>query len=65
MEQERSRAIEHGYEDPIMPNFDETSKNYEKNFDMCLNEISVREKNCMKIVVASHNEDTVRYAVKK
>lgn len=65
MEQERKRAIEFGYEDPIQPTFDDTSKNYEKNLVMCFNEIKSRGKNCLKIVVASHNEDTVRFGIKK
>jgi hypothetical protein len=65
MEQERCRAQEHGYEDPIQPSFHQTTKNYEKNLLMCYNEIKTREANRLKIVVASHNEDTVRFAVKK
>ena len=32
---------------------------------MCFNEIKSRDKKCMKIVAASHNEDTVRFGVTK
>jgi hypothetical protein len=65
MEQERARAKDYGYEDPIQPTFDDTSRNYEKNLLMCLNEIKLRDKKSLKIVAASHNEDTVRYGVRK
>ena len=64
-EQERARAKEYGYEDPIQPTFDDTSRNYEENLVMCFNEIKSRDKKCMKIVAASHNEDTVRFGVTK
>ena len=61
---ERPRAKEMGYEDPINPDFDATSQMYEKNFIACLNEIKKRP-NKVEIMVASHNEGTVRFAVEK
>lgn len=65
MEQERPRAIEYGYEDPINPTYEATTHMYEKNLLMCMNEIKTRPVNSVQIMVASHNEDTVRFAVEK
>lgn len=65
MEQERLRAKEFGYEDPIQPDFNSTSKNYEINLTMCMNEIKIRQPGTIKVLAASHNEETVKYAVKK
>lgn len=65
MEQERPRAKEFGYEDPINPSFEATTEMYEKNLLYCMNEIKNRPLGMIAIMVASHNEDTVRFAVQK
>jgi proline dehydrogenase len=53
------------YENPIQNSFEATTQNYEKNVLICLNEINQQERGKFKLVIASHNEDTVRFAVKK
>lgn len=64
MEQERERAEQMGYEDPINKDYAATSKMYETSLLHCLNEIK-NNPGFVNIMVASHNEDTVRYAVQK
>ncbi|XP_028157105.1 proline dehydrogenase 1, mitochondrial isoform X1 [Ostrinia furnacalis] len=62
IEQERARAAAMGYEDPTCENVDATTA----SFHRCLKEILSRvktEKTGLGIMVASHNEDTVRYAI--
>ncbi|CAH0713999.1 unnamed protein product, partial [Brenthis ino] len=63
IEQERARAAAMGYEDPTCESVDATTA----SFHRCLKEILGRVKNEQKdrlgIMVASHNEDTVRYAI--
>ncbi|XP_037091931.1 proline dehydrogenase 1, mitochondrial-like [Pollicipes pollicipes] len=69
MEQERARAATLGYEDPINASFEATSDMY----GSCLLETLRRIQHYKKygqpkklaIMVASHNEDTVRYTVQK
>jgi len=65
MEQERRLAREHGYEDPINPNFEATSKMYHACLDEVLKNIVRRESGQIRLMVASHNEDTIRYAIQK
>ncbi|XP_039751751.1 proline dehydrogenase 1, mitochondrial [Pararge aegeria] len=63
IEQERARAAAMGYEDPTCESVEATTTSFHK----CLKEILSRVKNEQKdrlgIMVASHNEDTVRYAI--
>lgn len=63
IEQERARAAAMGYEDPTCETVDATTN----SFHRCLKEILSRVKNeqndRLGIMVASHNEDTVRYAI--
>ncbi|XP_023933736.1 proline dehydrogenase 1, mitochondrial isoform X2 [Bicyclus anynana] len=63
IEQERARAAAMGYEDPTCESVEATTT----SFHRCLKEILSRVKNENKdrlgIMVASHNEDTVRYAI--
>jgi len=70
MEQERQRAEAIGYEDPINPTFEATSDMYHK----CVEEGMLRMKKNKTIpgqaskvclMAATHNEDTVRYVIKK
>lgn len=76
MDQERARAEKLGYEDPINESFDATSKMYEKTLTYLMEEISRelkldplgdldRNNRRISIMVASHNEDTVRYTLEQ
>ncbi|CAH0758844.1 unnamed protein product [Diatraea saccharalis] len=63
IEQERARAAAMGYEDPTCESVDATTASFHK----CLAEVLGRVKSSkigIGIMVASHNEDTVRYAIK-
>lgn len=62
MEQERERALQMGYEDPINESYDATTAMYEKSFIHCLEAIK-KNPGFVNVMVASHNEDTVRFAV--
>ncbi len=65
IDQERERAKEMGYEDPINENYDATTRMYEKSLLYCLEQVKKHEKGRISVMVASHNEDTVKYAVQK
>lgn len=64
MDQERERALKMGYEDPVNESYDATTAMYEKSFIFCLESIK-KNPGFVNVMVASHNEDTVRYAVEK
>ncbi|XP_049879658.1 proline dehydrogenase 1, mitochondrial-like [Pectinophora gossypiella] len=63
LEQERARASAMGYDDPTNPNFDATTASFHK----CLREVVTRfkgeNKGRLAVMVASHNEDTVRFSI--
>ena len=64
IDQERSRAKTMQYDDPINGSHVETTKIYHQ----CLDEITkeacqIRKLGEIVLMVASHNEDTIRYAV--
>ncbi|XP_026572815.1 proline dehydrogenase 1, mitochondrial-like [Pseudonaja textilis] len=61
MEQERSRAAEVGYEDPINPTYEKTSEMYHRCLDFILEEIRHNRK--ANVMVASHNKDTVKFTL--
>ncbi|XP_071946638.1 proline dehydrogenase 1, mitochondrial-like [Antedon mediterranea] len=61
MDQERKRASEIGYEDPINPNYDSTDAMYHQCLGYILKKI--QSTGGINVMVASHNEDTVRRAV--
>ncbi|XP_038059543.1 proline dehydrogenase 1, mitochondrial-like [Patiria miniata] len=63
MDQERKRAKEIGYEDPINPDYEATSAMYHRCLDFVLQTIQSRGK--VNIMVASHNEKTIRFAVER
>lgn len=67
LEQERHRAKQLGYTDPINPTFESTTEMYEKNLNFFMNKIidTGIERKKFAIMVATHNEDTVRYTLKK
>lgn len=65
MEQERDRAATIGYEDPINPSYEATTAMYNKVLREVMRQIQLRERGKIAVMVASHNEDTVRYTVEK
>ncbi|KAM7346725.1 proline dehydrogenase slgA isoform 1-T1 [Cochliomyia hominivorax] len=70
MEQERARASALGYPDPVNPSYEATTEMYHKTLTECLRRIKILKDNGddakkIGIMVASHNEDTVRYAIEK
>ncbi|XP_055695182.1 proline dehydrogenase 1, mitochondrial isoform X2 [Lutzomyia longipalpis] len=70
IEQERARAAALGYPDPTNPNFEATTEMYHKTLTECLRRIrklkeSGDDAKKIGIMVASHNEDTVRFAIEK
>ena len=60
MEQERLRADTLGYDDPIHDSWENTNQCYNGNLSRVLQEVQLKGANVM---VASHNEDSVKYAV--
>ncbi|XP_053950137.1 proline dehydrogenase 1, mitochondrial isoform X1 [Anastrepha ludens] len=70
MEQERERAASMNYPDPICPNYEATTDMYHKTLTECLRRIKLLKDNGedakkIGIMVASHNEDTVRFAIER
>lgn len=63
MYQERDRAKEIGYEDPINPDYESTNRMYHKCLEYVLEEIEHSRK--ANIMVATHNEDTVKFTLEK
>nr|AAC28410.1 sluggish [Drosophila melanogaster] len=70
MDQERDRAKSLGYPDPVNPTFEATTDMYHRTLSECLRRIKLM-KDCdddarkIGIMVASHNEDTVRFAIQQ
>ncbi|CAD5120993.1 DgyrCDS9537 [Dimorphilus gyrociliatus] len=65
MEQERKRALTLGYEDPINVDYEATTKMYEDVLCEILFQAKRLDKGRIAVMVATHNEDSVRYTVKK
>jgi proline dehydrogenase len=69
MNQERARAEALNYPDPINPDYEATSDMYHRCLDLCMKRIhSLKAEGKEKrvgIMVASHNEDSVRFAIKR
>ncbi|XP_044029438.1 proline dehydrogenase 1, mitochondrial [Siniperca chuatsi] len=63
MYQERDRAKEIGYEDPINPDYEATNRMYHKCLEYLLEEIEHSRK--PNIMVATHNEATVKFTLEK
>ncbi|XP_054448694.1 proline dehydrogenase 1, mitochondrial [Pteronotus mesoamericanus] len=63
MAQERARAAETGYEDPINPTYEATNAMYHRCLNYVLEELKHNAK--AKVMVASHNEDTVRFTLRR
>ena len=58
MVQERRRALEEGYESPIMPDKAASDDNYNKCMDYVFDNMEMSE-----LMIASHNEQSTRYAI--
>lgn len=63
MYQERERAKEIGYEDPINPDYETTNWMYHRCLDYVLDEIALNGN--ANVMVASHNEDTVKHTLRR
>ncbi|XP_004592136.2 proline dehydrogenase 1, mitochondrial [Ochotona princeps] len=63
MAQERARAVEVGYEDPINPTYEATNTMYHRCLDYVLEELKHNPR--AEVMVASHNEDTVRFTLRR
>uniref|UniRef100_A0A2K6UX87 Proline dehydrogenase n=1 Tax=Saimiri boliviensis boliviensis TaxID=39432 RepID=A0A2K6UX87_SAIBB len=63
MAQERARAAEIGYEDPINPTYEATNTMYHRCLDHVLEELKHNAK--AKVMVATHNEDSVRFTLRR
>ncbi|GAA6218653.1 proline dehydrogenase 1, mitochondrial-like [Lates japonicus] len=63
MYQERERAKEIGYEDPINPDYESTNRMYHRCLDYVLDEIALNRN--ANVMVASHNEDTVKHTIRR
>ncbi|XP_071865121.1 proline dehydrogenase slgA isoform X1 [Bombus fervidus] len=70
IEQERARAAAMGYPDPTNPTFEATTESYHRTLMECLRRMKQykdkgEDPKKIGIMVASHNEDTVRFAIEK
>ncbi|XP_061196284.1 proline dehydrogenase 1, mitochondrial-like [Saccostrea echinata] len=65
MEQERERAATIGYQDPIQPTYNATSHSYHRVVEEIMNQINQRPRGKIAVMVASHNEETVKVTVEK
>ncbi|VDN56363.1 unnamed protein product [Dracunculus medinensis] len=63
MEQERKRAQALGYDDPINSDAEATSQMYEKVLRRIIQEHEARGRGWVSVMVASHNENSIRGAV--
>ncbi|GAB6028785.1 Hydroxyproline dehydrogenase, variant 2 [Chamberlinius hualienensis] len=64
LEQEKQRAAENGYPDPINESFEATSKMYHDVADLMFKYVRDSKGRCQ-IIVATHNENSVRFAVQR
>ncbi|XP_067648682.1 proline dehydrogenase 1, mitochondrial-like [Haliotis asinina] len=65
LEQERERAASLNYEDPINDDYEATTAMYHCVLDEVFRQIQSRDRGKIAVMVASHNEETVRFAVEK
>ncbi|PBC30882.1 proline dehydrogenase 1, mitochondrial [Apis laboriosa] len=70
IEQERARAAAMGYPDPTNPTYEATTDSYHRTLMECLRRMKQykdkgEDPKKIGIMVASHNEDTVRFAIEK
>ena len=62
MDQERRRAANYGYPDPINDTYEETSWRYQFNVEGMLKRIQKKPNN-YRIIIATHNEEGVKKSV--
>ncbi|XP_023288283.1 proline dehydrogenase 1, mitochondrial [Orussus abietinus] len=70
IEQERARAAAMGYPDPTNPTFEATTESFHKTLMECMRRMKQykdkgEDPKKIGIMVASHNENTVRFAIEK
>ncbi|BFZ18280.1 hypothetical protein BsWGS_21319 [Bradybaena similaris] len=65
MDQERERALTVGYEDPINPTYEATTAMMHSVIEEVMRQIHLRPTSRIAVMVATHNEDTVRYTIEK
>jgi hypothetical protein len=65
MEQERERARDNGYPDPIWPDKAHTDQCYHSLMELLMREKTGTPPSPVHFMVASHNETTVRTAISK
>ncbi|XP_070573303.1 proline dehydrogenase 1, mitochondrial-like isoform X1 [Ptychodera flava] len=63
LDQERKRAREIGYDDPCCASYEATNENYMKVLNTALEKI--KRHGGINIMVASHNEDSIRFTVER
>ena len=64
MEKERSMAAKQGYTDPVHATFEDTSKMYEASVDYLLERVSENPEKYF-VMVATHNEQSVKHALQR
>uniref|UniRef100_A0A0B7A2X5 Proline dehydrogenase n=1 Tax=Arion vulgaris TaxID=1028688 RepID=A0A0B7A2X5_9EUPU len=65
LDQERERAATLGYEDPLNPTYEATTSMMHKVIEEVMRQIHLRPTGRIAVMVATHNEDTVRYTIQK
>lgn len=65
MEQERERAAQNGYPDPIWPDKPSTDRCYHRLMELLMQEKTGSPPSPVHFMVASHNEGTIRTAIEK
>ncbi|XP_048252293.1 proline dehydrogenase 1, mitochondrial-like isoform X2 [Haliotis rufescens] len=65
LEQERERAATLNYEDPINDDYEATTAMYHCVLEEVFRQIQSRDRGKIAVMVASHNEGTVKFAVEK
>lgn len=61
LDHERKRAKDLNYEDPIQPTYEDTNRNYNENVLTLLEDMQENSK--VSLIIASHNEETVHFAL--
>ncbi|KAG9349998.1 hypothetical protein JZ751_026351 [Albula glossodonta] len=64
MDKERKLAKQEGRPDPVHQSWEDTNDSYNGNLDIMLDLISLHPQ-CYRIIVATHNEESVRHAVSR